>query len=405
MLFDRREFLARRHRRGPGGRDGGQATAAAPGTVTLPMENGTRPLVAFPQKRPLIMLAPRPPLLETPFRVFDEGVLTPNDAFFVRWHLAGIPTTVDGAAHRIRVHGQVKHPLSLSVEDLRTKFEPVSIVAVNQCSGNSRGLFAPRVPGGEWDNGAMGNARWTGVRLTDVLAKAGLKDGVRQIRFHGLERPVLPTTPPFVKALSIDDILDNGDILIAYEMNGAPLTAAQRLSGPPGRPGLVRDVLDEDARRHRGDRYGRRQFLDEDGVPHPGDAGEHGEADRHRVPDRPDQPDGGALVRHQRGGRRDAARRRANDPRNRLRRRKRDQGRRRLDRRRRDVADGTPRCRTTGRIRSGAGRAICRPNAGSATCWRAARARTAARRKRRPPVWNPGGYLRNVIETYRVTVA
>ena len=69
--------------------------------MTLPIENGTRPLVAFPQKRPLIVLTPRPPQLETPFAVFDESVLTPNDAFFVRWHLAGIPTTVDGATHRI----------------------------------------------------------------------------------------------------------------------------------------------------------------------------------------------------------------------------------------------------------------------------------------------------------------
>ena len=222
MPFDRREFLAGAAAAGLAAATGEQAMAAS-GTVMLPMENGSRPLVAFPQKRPLIMLAPRPPLLETPFRIFDEGVLTPNDAFFVRWHLAGIPTSVDGAKHRIRVHGQVKRPLSLSVEDLRTKFEPVSIVAVNQCSGNSRGLFDPRVPGGEWDNGAMGNAKWTGVRLADVLAKAGLKDNVRQIRFHGLEGPVLPTTPPFVKALSIDDILDNGNILIAYEMNGAPL--------------------------------------------------------------------------------------------------------------------------------------------------------------------------------------
>jgi DMSO/TMAO reductase YedYZ molybdopterin-dependent catalytic subunit len=223
MPFDRREFLVGATAAGMAAATAGDATAAVPGTVTLPMENGTRPLVAFPQKRPLIMLAPRPPLLETPFRVFDEGVLTPNDAFFVRWHLAGIPTSVDGAAHRIRVHGLVKYPLSLSVADLRTKFEPVSIVAVNQCSGNSRGLFAPRVPGGEWENGAMGNARWTGVRLTDVLAKAGLADGVRQIRFHGLERAVLPTTPPFVKALSLDDIADKGDILIAYAMNGEPL--------------------------------------------------------------------------------------------------------------------------------------------------------------------------------------
>lgn len=197
--------------------------ALAASEVTLPFANGTRPLVAFPQKRPLMMLSPRPPLLETPFSVFNESILTPNDAFYVRWHLAGIPTVVDGATHRIRVHGLVKRELSLSVDDLRRNFERVEIVAVNQCSGNSRGFFDPRVPGGEWGNGAMGNARWAGVRLADVLAKAGLKEGVRQIRFSGLDRPVLPATPPFVKALSIDDILDDGHMMIAYEMNGAPL--------------------------------------------------------------------------------------------------------------------------------------------------------------------------------------
>ena len=196
-------------------------SAAAATTVQLPFANGTRPLVAFPQKRDLIMLTPRPPQLETPFAIFDRGVLTPNDAFFVRWHLAGIPTTVDGATHRIKVHGSVKRPLSLSVEDLRTKYERVEIIAVNQCSGNSRGLFAPRVPGGQWDNGAMGNARWTGARLLDVLKSAGLQESAVQIRFHGLEKPVLPTTPPFIKALSIDDLDPN--MLIAYEMNGEPL--------------------------------------------------------------------------------------------------------------------------------------------------------------------------------------
>ncbi|HEY5340467.1 MAG TPA: molybdopterin-dependent oxidoreductase [Candidatus Aquilonibacter sp.] len=195
--------------------------AAAATTVTLPFQNGTRPLQAFPQKRRLIVLTPRPPQLETPFSIFDQSVLTPNDAFFVRWHLAGIPTTVDGATHRIRVHGSVKRPLSLSVDDLRNSFERVEIVAVNQCSGNSRALFSPRVPGGQWGNGAMGNARWTGARLRDVLAKAGLKDSAIQIRFHGLEHPILPTTPPFIKALSIDDLTNN--MLIAYEMNGEPL--------------------------------------------------------------------------------------------------------------------------------------------------------------------------------------
>jgi sulfite dehydrogenase len=221
MAFGRRDFLA-------GAASAGLSLALpreglASGTVTLPMENGRRPLVAYPQKRPLILLTPRPPQLETPFSIFDEGVLTPNDAFYVRWHLSGIPTTVSGTAHRIRVHGKVKRPLNLSVADLRTQFKRFEIIAVNECSGNSRGLFSPRVPGGQWYNGAMGNARWTGVRLMDILAEAGLEDGVRQIRFSGLDKPALPATPPFIKALSVEDIIDNGDVLVAYEMNGAPL--------------------------------------------------------------------------------------------------------------------------------------------------------------------------------------
>ena len=380
MLFDRREFLVGSAAAGLAAATASEAAAAAPGTVTLPMENGTRPLVAFPQKRPLIMLAPRPPLLETPFRVFDEGVLTPNDAFFVRWHLAGIPTSVDGAAHRIRVHGQVKHPLSLSVEDLRTKFEPVSIVAVNQCSGNSRGLFAPRVPGGEWDNGAMGNARWTGVRLTDVLAKAGLKDGVRQIRFHGLEGPVLPTTPPFVKALSVDDILDNGDILIAYEMNGEPLPL---LNGYPVRlivPGWfatywMKMLSDLEAIDTIDDNFWMKTAYripeTPGGTVKPTDTG-YPTVPINRMPVRSfvtNVADDDTLAR-KRSAESPLTAEAASRPSTSLPTAAR-RGARRAS------------ARTTDRIRFGAGRAICEPTTGSTTCWRAGRERTAARPKRR----------------------
>jgi len=184
--------------------------------------NGDRPLVAFPQKRPLMVLTPRPPQLETPFEVFDDGVLTPNDAFFVRWHLAGIPTSVDGAKHRIKVGGLVDHPLLLSLADLK-KYEAVEVVAVNQCSGNSRGFFTPRVAGGEWQNGAMGNARWTGARLQDILAKAGVQASAKQVQFHGLDGPVFPETPAFRKSLDIGMATSNPDIVVAYEMNGEPL--------------------------------------------------------------------------------------------------------------------------------------------------------------------------------------
>ncbi|GAC1413494.1 MAG: molybdopterin-dependent oxidoreductase [Candidatus Velthaea sp.] len=184
--------------------------------------NGDRELVAFPQKRPLMVLSPRPPLLETPFAVFNEGVFTPNDAFFVRWHLAGIPTSIDTRTFRIAVKGAVDRNLALSLDDLRHRFEAVEVAAVNQCSGNSRGFFGPRVTGGEWQNGAMGNALWKGVRLKDILAKAGLKAGAKQVQFNGLEKPVLPQTPDFKKSLNVD-VATAPDIIVAYEMNGKPL--------------------------------------------------------------------------------------------------------------------------------------------------------------------------------------
>jgi cytochrome c553 len=133
-----------------------------------------RPLARFPEKAPMILLTDRPPQLETPLRYFLED-FTPNEALFVRWHFAGIPTEVNGAAWRLDVTGSVNRPLQLSLDDLRHRFETVSLVAVNQCSGNSRGLFDPRVPGGQWRHGAMGNARWTGVRLKDMLDGAGVR--------------------------------------------------------------------------------------------------------------------------------------------------------------------------------------------------------------------------------------
>ena len=121
----------------------------------------------------MLLQRTRPPLLETPFEVFDHGVLTPNDRFYVRWHLANIPTTVDTGAFRLNVRGHVRESLSLTLDDLVREFHPFEIAAVNQCSGNSRGFFKPRVAGGEWGNGAMGNALWRGVRLKDVLDHAG----------------------------------------------------------------------------------------------------------------------------------------------------------------------------------------------------------------------------------------
>ena len=195
--------------------------SAGPEFVTAPAENARRQMARYPQKTELILLTDRPPQLETPLRYFQTD-LTPNDAFFVRWHLSGIPTTVDLRTFRLEVGGHVSKPLSLSLKDLQSKFEPVSLVAFCQCAGNSRSLFEPRVPGGQWANGAMGNARWKGARLKDVLDVAGVLPGSVQVGLHGLDVPPMPKTPPFEKSLQIDHARD-GEVMIAYEMNGEPL--------------------------------------------------------------------------------------------------------------------------------------------------------------------------------------
>ena len=190
--------------------------------ITLPFDNGARPLVRYPGKRPLIQLTARPPQLETPFSVFNEGVITPNDAFFVRYHLSDIPLSIDPDTFRLNIKGKIDRALSLSLSDLKNDFEPVEIVAVNQCSGNSRGFFTPRVAGGQLANGAMGNARWKGVSLRHLLDKAGVQAGVKNVTFAGLDEPVNPQTPDVVKALDIDHAR-NGEVIIAYSMNGEDL--------------------------------------------------------------------------------------------------------------------------------------------------------------------------------------
>jgi sulfite dehydrogenase len=178
-------------------------------------------LVKADGKDSLLLLTDRPPNLETPLKYFLQDY-TPNNVFFVRWHLAGLPTAVNTDTFRLRVGGSVTKELALSVNDLKTKFKPVTISALCQCSGNSRSFFDPRVPGGQWKNGSMGNARWTGVKLKDILAMAGAKQDSKEVSFNGLDVPAMDTTPDFVKSLQFDHAND-GEVMIAYEMNGEPL--------------------------------------------------------------------------------------------------------------------------------------------------------------------------------------
>jgi DMSO/TMAO reductase YedYZ molybdopterin-dependent catalytic subunit len=219
--------LARRRLLGYAG-TAGLAIVARPAlaetTVQLPLPGGPgeRPVTTeFPTKGAMILQRSRPPMLETPFDVFDKGVFTPNDQFYVRWHWAVLPTEVNVDTFRLAVRGNVNKVLSLSLKEILA-LPRVETAAVNQCSGNSRGFFQPRVPGGEWGNGAMSNARWTGVRLKDVLDLAGVKPGSVQVRFNGLDQPVVPDGPDFMKSLSVDHARD-GEVMIAYAMNGQQL--------------------------------------------------------------------------------------------------------------------------------------------------------------------------------------
>jgi DMSO/TMAO reductase YedYZ molybdopterin-dependent catalytic subunit len=198
------------------------ASAAEPNAEQVTFAAGPRPRVQYPQKRPLILVTTRPPHLETPFSVFNEGPLTPNDAFFVRYHLANFPLSIDPDTYRLTVKGSVDTPLSLSLAQLKALAPPVEVVAVNQCSGNSRGFSTPRVFGAQLGNGSMGNARWLGVPLKALLDKAGVRPEARQVTFRGLDKPVLPSTPEFIKALDIRHATD-GEPLIAWSMNGSDL--------------------------------------------------------------------------------------------------------------------------------------------------------------------------------------
>ncbi|MGR8935213.1 MAG: molybdopterin-dependent oxidoreductase [Gammaproteobacteria bacterium] len=175
----------------------------------------------LPGKKPLLKKSFRPPNYETPPAYFKE-IFTPNEAFFVRYHLADIPQ-LNAQTWRLHIGGDaLKKPLELTLADLMQQFETVEIAAVNQCAGNRRGLVQPHVPGVQWGYGAMGNARWKGVRLRDVLNQGGIKKTALEVAFDGADRGVLPGVPDFVKSLPLEKALD-ANTLIAFAMNGAPL--------------------------------------------------------------------------------------------------------------------------------------------------------------------------------------
>lgn len=177
-------------------------------------------LDALPGKKPLIKLSYRPPNYETPIEYFRTAI-TPNEAFFVRYHLSKIPE-VDAKTWKVAVGGEgANGKAELNFDDLHN-MPAFEIVAVNQCSGNRRGLFQPHVAGVEWGYGAMGCARWKGARLKDVLERVGLKKEAIEIVFNGADQPILDKTPDFIKSIPVWKAMEE-TTLIAYEMNGQPL--------------------------------------------------------------------------------------------------------------------------------------------------------------------------------------
>ncbi|MBA1421436.1 MAG: molybdopterin-dependent oxidoreductase [Epsilonproteobacteria bacterium] len=203
------------------------AGAAAVGSTTAeasathqPIDNRKVSDVAFPEKRPLIMYSDRPPLLETPRDVFTS-ILTPNDQFFVRWHMPDIPTHIDPETFTISVNGLVERELKISLNDLKTKFDQVEVTAVLQCGGNRRSAFTPIAGGIQWGSGAMGCATWKGVRLRDLLDQAGLKKDAEWIGFNGSEKAAYYETPEFIRELHLEELDDH--VILAYQMNGEDL--------------------------------------------------------------------------------------------------------------------------------------------------------------------------------------
>jgi DMSO/TMAO reductase YedYZ molybdopterin-dependent catalytic subunit len=189
-----------------------------------PYWNSVGPIITEPQKAPLILMADRPVQLETP-RHYFLSAFTPNEAFYVRWHLETLPNSVDLKEWRLHVEGNVGNPLTLSLPDLIDRFKSASVAAVNQCSGNSRSRLQPRVPGAQWGNGAMGSALWAGVKLREILDAAKLKSGSVQVQFEGLDRGKGPEgygSNRFMKSLDLNDpVLE--ECIVAYSMNGEPL--------------------------------------------------------------------------------------------------------------------------------------------------------------------------------------
>jgi DMSO/TMAO reductase YedYZ molybdopterin-dependent catalytic subunit len=168
-------------------------------------------------KRNMLVRSVRPEDLEMPLSGFSDYI-TPIEHFFVRTHVYAPRVTLND--WRLKVDGAVATPLTMTMEDVK-RLPTVEVVSVVECAGNGRGFYEPSMPGLQWTNGGVGNGRWRGVRLADVLKRAGVKDSAREILFNGGDVPI-GTMPDFQRSIPIRKALDS-NTLLAYDMNGEVL--------------------------------------------------------------------------------------------------------------------------------------------------------------------------------------
>ena len=174
--------------------------------------------LTFPGKEGLIVRSARFVDLETPVEYFNTW-LTPAPHFFVRNHMHE-PSTFDPSDWKLAIGGEVNKPYTLTLAEL-SKFESHSVVNTLECAGNGRAFQNPKVPGVQWEKGALSTGRFTGARLRDVLTRAGVKPSGKHVMFRGLDE-VPGKVPPFIRSIPFEKAMDP-DTLIATQLNGSPL--------------------------------------------------------------------------------------------------------------------------------------------------------------------------------------
>jgi sulfite oxidase len=207
-MITRRDFLK-------GASSAALAASAARPVLTWAGEDSALPV---PGKEGLIVRSYRFLDLETPVEYFNTWI-TPAEHFFVRNHMHE-PATLDPSDWKLSIGGDVEKPYTLNLAQL-SKLETHSLVNTLECAGNGRAFQNPKVPGVQWQKGAVGTGRFTGPRLRDLLERAGVKPTGKHVMFRGLDE-VPGRVPPFVRSIPIDKAMDP-DTLVATQMNGAAL--------------------------------------------------------------------------------------------------------------------------------------------------------------------------------------